>query len=86
MHDLTLANEILDIALREAKQRKISRIKIGLVEEGHVTGETLKEAFKLVSQGTKAQGASLEINPLVLSLAKDGEIPETKVLEIEVEE
>lgn len=86
MHDLSLARGILDLALKEAKGRKVLRIKIDLAEDGHLTKETLKEAFNLISEGTLAQEAVLEIRPLENIVSAEGDLPETKVTELEIEE
>lgn len=87
MHDITLANDILHIALKEAKERKILRIKMQMIEDGHLTKETLTEAFKLVSKGTVAEGAALVISTVRYFMPSGGvSLPENKVLELEVEE
>jgi len=78
MHELSLAGEILNLAFKKARDRKILSIKIALAEDGHTTPETLSEAFNLASQGTLAQGAQLKIE-------KSGDL-ETRVVELEVEE
>lgn len=78
MHDIILANEILNIALKEAKGRRIISVKIALAEDGHITIESLSEAFDLVTQGTLAEGARLEIQ-------KTND-PQTRLVELEVEE
>jgi Zn finger protein HypA/HybF involved in hydrogenase expression len=87
MHDITVASGILNIALKEARQRKILRIKIELAEDGHLTKDTLAEAFKLVSQATLAEEALLEIKPVRdFSSSGETEMMQAKILELEVEE
>ncbi len=89
MHDISMAKGILNAALKEAKGRKVLRIKIDLAEEGHLTKETLSEAFKLISHGTIAEGANLQINSIANSFAhghSHDDLLETKILELEVEE
>jgi len=78
MHELSLANEILSLALKEARDRKVTSIKIALAEDGHTTAESLSEAFGLASQGTLAEGARLDIQ-------KSNDL-ETRMVELEVEE
>lgn len=77
MHELTLANEILKFVLKEAKDSKITSIKIALADDGHTTSESLSEAFGLISQGTLAEGAELKIE-------EAGEL-DTRVVDLEVE-
>ena len=78
MHELSLASEILSLALKEAGNRKVTSIKIALAEDGHTTVESLSEAFGLVALGTLAEGARLDIQ-------KSNDL-ETRLVELEVEE
>ena len=87
MHDITYAQEILDVCLKEAKGRKVARVKLELMEEGHLTERTLREAFKLISRGTIADGALLDIKPRSDYLEADAqEISHARILELELEE
>lgn len=78
MHELSLANTILKLVLKEAKNRKVISVKIALAQDGHTTPQSLSEAFSLAAEGTLAQGAQLDIK-------KAGDL-ETRVLKLEVEE
>jgi hydrogenase nickel incorporation protein HypA/HybF len=78
MHELSIAGEILNLTLKEARGRRITSIKIALAEDGHTTPESLSEAFGLASQGTLAEGARLDIQ-------KSNDF-QTRVVELEVEE
>lgn len=86
MHDITYAQGILNVCLKESKGRKVSRISIELVEDGHLNKHTLSEAFKLVSRGSIAEGAKLDIKTRSFVPCENEEMPHTRVLELEVEE
>ncbi|MCM8800878.1 MAG: hydrogenase/urease maturation nickel metallochaperone HypA [Candidatus Omnitrophica bacterium] len=77
MHELALAQEILNLALKESEGKKIISITISLAENGHITAQSLREAFYLVSQGTLAESAKLKIK-------KTNDL-EIQVKELEVE-
>jgi len=64
MHEFTLAKTILDSVLKKAKDYNLKRItgiklKVGFLKM--VTPVSLQNAFNLVSMGTKAYQAKLDI-------------------------
>jgi Zn finger protein HypA/HybF involved in hydrogenase expression len=64
MHEFTLAKTILDSVLKKAKDYNLKRItgiklKIGFLKM--VTPVSLQNAFNIVSMGTKAYRAKLDI-------------------------
>lgn len=86
MHEITYAQGILVACLKEAKGRRVSRIKIELVKDNHLKPQTLGEAFKLISKGTLAEGAVLEIRPREFNASGNEDFTPAKILELEVEE
>jgi Zn finger protein HypA/HybF involved in hydrogenase expression len=77
VHEIGVAKEVLALSLKEAKGRQIRRIKVELGNDGHTTPESLTHAFGLVSKGTIAQDARLDITM--------GADLESRVIELEVE-
>ena len=70
MHELSIAQDMLDIALRTAEQRGATRIlalnaKIG--EWSTVEPDALDFAFEVLRRGTIADGAQLRIERIPLS-------------------
>ena len=64
MHELGIANEILDIALSEADRhaaRKVTSIRIRVGVLRAVEPENLSFLFEHLARGTPAEGAPLEI-------------------------
>ncbi len=64
MHEVSLMEQTLEIALENARQQganKINRLKMRIGEMSGVVPEALEFAFDVVTQGTIAQGAILEI-------------------------
>ena len=64
MHELSIAESILDLAIEEAKKRNSSAvvaIKLRLGEFTGVAREALEFGFEIARQGTLAERAVLEI-------------------------
>ena len=64
MHELGVANEILDIALSEADRhaaKKVTSIKLRVGVLRAIEPENLSFLFEHLARGTPAEGASLEI-------------------------
>jgi len=61
MHELSIADAILHIALAHADGRRIEAIEIKVGHLRQVVPDALAFAFTLVSEGTNAQGAQLEM-------------------------
>ena len=62
MHEMAIAEGILDIALDYARKngaRRIGEIGLQIGEMAGVEGEALSMAFHAISQGTIAEGARL---------------------------
>ncbi len=81
MHEIGIAESILKGVLMRAKEhkiKKISKISLRVGELKMVSNDSLQGAFDLVSQGTIAEGARLEVDFI------PGD--ELSIQEIEVEE
>src|SRR5271165_1065990 len=64
MHELSLTESIVEIAVETAKREGASRVRRVFVDVGalsHVEPEALLFCFSAVSAGTIAEGATLEI-------------------------
>jgi len=77
MHEMSIAEGVLDIALDYAKQNDAQRItKIGLIigEMSGVVTESLEFSFNMLVKGTIAEGAELAIKhtPLIGRCTKCG--------------
>ena len=75
MHELSLAQGILQVALKAAKQGGAERIVKVYVKTGAFSGVVpsyLDECFTLMSKGTPAEGAALQVEeiPVVVRCMK----------------
>jgi hydrogenase nickel incorporation protein HypA/HybF len=64
MHEVSITQSLLEIALEQAKTHQAKRIKAIRIKAGEFSGvnqATLKFAFKNLSKGTIAENASLQI-------------------------
>lgn len=61
MHELSIAEAILDVAARHAAGRRVLKIEVRVGHLRQVVPDSLDFAFSLVSQGTALDGAALEI-------------------------
>lgn len=61
MHELAIAGGILDIALQEARARKISAINLVIGELSSVATEPVRFCFAVIAAGTLAEGASVVV-------------------------
>ena len=62
MHELSIADAILQIALNHADERRIESIEVKIGHLRQVVPDALAFAFTLVSEGTNAEGATLELH------------------------
>jgi hydrogenase nickel incorporation protein HypA/HybF len=67
MHELTVAQSILDVVLKEAGQRKVTEINLVLGELASVAEESVKFCFEAISQGTRAEGALITLTKVQAS-------------------
>ena len=64
MHELTLAEHALRIVektARQAQAQRVTRIKLAIGALAHVDPETMQYCCEMVSRGTFAEGACIEI-------------------------
>lgn len=67
MHEVGLMSEAVRIAVEEARARGATRVTALCLRVGSLSGvvpEALEFAFELVTAGTLAEGARLEIQPI----------------------
>ena len=82
MHEMGLAQAILDTALDIAGDRPIRRVAVSAGEQQAVSVESLSFSFELIASGTAASGATLDVRPvaggrlLVDEVEVGGESPE----------
>jgi Zn finger protein HypA/HybF involved in hydrogenase expression len=61
MHELGLCEGILDAVERRAAGREVAGVKVRVGEALRVVEPALDQAFTLVSEGTVAEGAQIEM-------------------------
>jgi hydrogenase nickel incorporation protein HypA/HybF len=61
MHELGLTQEILDIVLQRAQERKVRRVVLEIGRLSCVLPDAIRFCFDLCAAGTMADGAELEI-------------------------
>ncbi len=59
MHELSIADALLEIALRHADGRRIEGVEVKVGHLRQVVPDALAFAFTLVAEGTEAEGAEL---------------------------
>jgi hydrogenase nickel incorporation protein HypA/HybF len=70
MHELALAQSILDIVQQEMTRHQASRANVIRLEVGEFTAvvpESLSFCFEVITKGTPLEGVKLEINPVPLT-------------------
>ncbi|OFW63412.1 MAG: hypothetical protein A2135_12020 [Actinobacteria bacterium RBG_16_67_15] len=62
MHELALAAEIVEVAVRAAgDSRVVSAVQVSVDPASHVDGARLADAFEIAAAGTSVAGARLEV-------------------------
>jgi hydrogenase nickel incorporation protein HypA/HybF len=61
VHELSIADRIVSIAIRHAAGRPVSKVEVKVGHLRQVVPSALEFAFELVAQGTPLEGAELEI-------------------------
>jgi hypothetical protein len=64
MHEMGLAQAILDTTLEIAGDRPVLRVAVSVGELQAVSVESLSFSFELIAAGTAAADATLEVRPL----------------------
>lgn len=65
MHELSITQNILDLALekaQEVKAKEIKKVNLVIGEMTGVVGECVQFYFDLLSKGTQAEHASISVN------------------------
>ena len=84
MHEWHITEELLDKVCAQAKENrinKITKIRVDLGQDGHITEESLRFCFQVLSEETIAKKAVLEIKPsagnalMLISLEGEQETP-----------
>lgn len=70
MHEMAIAQSILDIVVQHAAQQtgKVTRIKLQVGQMTQVVPEALQFGFQALAQGTVAEGALLEIDRIPVTI------------------
>jgi hydrogenase nickel incorporation protein HypA/HybF len=64
MHELSIAEAIVEVAVRHAAGRRVSAVEVRVGALRQVVPEALEFAFALVAQDTALDGARLELVPV----------------------
>jgi hydrogenase nickel incorporation protein HypA/HybF len=68
MHELSIAASIVDIAVRHARGRPVSRVEVRVGHLRQVVPSALDFAFGLVAQGTPVEGAELVLEEVAATV------------------
>jgi hydrogenase nickel incorporation protein HypA/HybF len=61
MHELTITQNIIDIAVSQAQNRRITGINLVIGELSSVVEESIRFCFDVISKDTPAEGASIAV-------------------------
>jgi hydrogenase nickel incorporation protein HypA/HybF len=61
MHELSIAESVVEIASRHARGRRVARVELKVGHLRQVVPSALEFAFELVAQGTPVEGARLRM-------------------------
>ena len=61
MHELSIAEAVVDVAVRHARGRPVAAVELRVGHLRQVVPSALEFAFELVAQGTVVEGAELAI-------------------------
>ena len=64
MHEMSIAQSVLDIVLQESRNHKVNRVLSVAVKVGELSAvetESLRFCFDFLTKGTPAEGATLDI-------------------------
>ncbi len=64
MHELSIAQSVAEIACRHAAGRRVSKVELKIGWLRQVVPSSLAFSFELVTLGTLAEGAVLELRPV----------------------
>ena len=69
MHELSIAQAIVDVAARHAGDRQVTRVHVRIGRLRQVVAQALAFSFELCAHGTSVDGAELEIEPVAITAA-----------------
>lgn len=69
MHELAIAQSVVDIACRYAAGKRITRVELRVGRLRQVVPSALTFSFELVAQGTPAEGAQLALESVPATAA-----------------
>jgi hydrogenase nickel incorporation protein HypA/HybF len=61
MHEVGIAEDLLDAVERRAAGRRVLGVKVRVGEQHRVVDEAMAQAFELVAAGSVAEGAAMEL-------------------------
>ncbi len=64
MHELGIAQEIVDICARRAGQDRVGRVVLEIGRHALIFPDSIRFCFDLCSEGTVVEGATLEIHEI----------------------
>jgi hydrogenase nickel incorporation protein HypA/HybF len=67
MHEFSIANALLQIALRNAQGRRVARVEVTVGHLRQVVPSSLEFAFEVCARGTAAEGAQLVLSEVPVS-------------------
>ena len=72
MHELSIAQAIIDIAARHAGDARVERVHVRIGHLRQVVPSALTFAFELCTHGTRLDGAELEVEAVPIGVACPG--------------
>src|SRR4051812_20084282 len=69
MHELSIADALVQIVSRHADGRRVTRVEVKVGHLRQVVPSALEFAFELVAQGTPAEGAELAMEEVPATVA-----------------
>jgi hydrogenase nickel incorporation protein HypA/HybF len=68
MHELSIAQAIVDVAARNCRGARVTRVYVQIGQLRQVVPSALAFAFDLCADGTPVQGAELEVQPIPIAV------------------
>jgi len=78
MHELAIADAVLQLVLREAGPYRVARVGMRVGQLRQVVPSSLRFGFELCAAGTNADGAQLDISEVALAVTCDSCGSETR--------
>jgi len=64
MHEVGICEDVLDAVLRRAQGRTVTKVRVRIGSEHHVSQDLFDRAFPLVAAGTEAADAAVDVVPV----------------------